>query len=112
MSEHTPGPWFYDLDRQSIGCDAGWIVGGVWHDRKGEGEFGDLEADMRYIVTAANAYPHLLEACKAAADYLEGLADSMDDAGYVERDGTPCSKTVRDNELAMCRAAIAKGEGL
>lgn len=57
---HTPGPWFWDAMTSSFGCAVGWI-GRIEHTRKGDGEFGDPDADGKLIRSA----PLLLAACKA-----------------------------------------------
>lgn len=74
MSEHTPGPWFYDKRTGSIGCAAGWVVGPNWHDKKGDGEFGDQDADGHLIAAA----PDLLAACRALLASLEGAHKFLD----------------------------------
>lgn len=94
MTEHTPGPWFYDVRTESIGCEAGWIVGPYWHDQKSDGEFGDQDADGRLIAAA----PDLLKACEAALPLLI-------DATELVPAGAPF-----DNgpAIKMLQAAIAK----
>ncbi len=79
---HTPLPWRVDLEKMSNGLiersraisisNEQWDIAAVWRDLETEGE---AEANARYIVTACNAYPKLVEALEMAKRHL---ADSCD----------------------------------
>ena len=60
MSGHTEGEWGYDKRRGSVYGPPGWIAS-VQHDRKGDSDFGDIDADGQLLAAA----PALLAACKA-----------------------------------------------
>lgn len=72
-TKHTPGPHWYDEHTESIGCEAGWIAR-IEHTRKGDGEFGNPDADGRLYAAA----PALLEACKLAYTRLFNYQAGMD----------------------------------
>ena len=66
----TPGPWEWCTLQSSIRCDVGW-VGVVEHDQKGDGNFGDIEADGELMAASRMLVPELLaKLIKRDADAL------------------------------------------
>lgn len=87
----NPLPWHVSQRNASddpesvcgIGCAEGWIVADLWGScvpRESEGDHFDTNLahqNARYIVTACNAFPALVEALRAVvdADARKSLAD-------------------------------------
>lgn len=93
VTAFTSEPWRYDVDCESVMCDAGWLaLVEHWPDKPSTGKFGDSDSDGKLMAAA----PELYAACKALLDAFEGY----------EMLAALASET-----QAMVRAAIAKADG-
>ena len=100
MTEHkyTPGEWGYDKRCGDVYGRPGWIAH-VQHERKGDPEFGDRDADGQLMASA----PDLLRACEAALEQLGVLI------GVASNEFPSCPED--DRVYEMVKAAIAKATG-
>ena len=100
MSKHTPGPW-------KVEGDSVYYIDGIEADainlicRCGDPSNERFAADAHLIVAA----PDLLEACKGALKWLEGIKLQGSEARDYMSDGQPS-----DFGLNKLRAAIRKAE--
>ena len=90
---HTPGPWWYDKQTESIGCASGWL-GRVQHTQKADPPFGNPDDDGQLMAVV----PELLKACEMI---VRAEAAATEENNY--------QLLVEATELA--RAAIAKVRG-
>lgn len=74
-----------------------------WFDR-GEPTAAFVELDYSPVRDIVRAAPDMLAALESSAKMLEAVADSYDERGWD-------SSSIRENELAQVRAAIARAKG-
>jgi len=112
--QYTPGSW--KSHKKYIWSEVE-VAGKRYETSIGEAHQGFLAlnevcANARLMAAA----PDLLAACKAAAQLIEARADQIDEECGASGcmctmpGNKPHSDDLRENELAMCRAAIAKAE--